>query len=136
MPTRTATRPSSRSEQSRCHLQLPISGAVGAGQAAAAHYGQERVQDAPPLEGRCGTPSRGLAAWASTTSWRTSSTVKLRTKVTRGGRPAALAMMYKLVESAQDCLREITGAHLVTLVRSGAKFENGVLVKRKEIAAA
>ncbi|MFB7224049.1 hypothetical protein [Streptomyces sp. NPDC056227] len=32
--------------------------------------------------------------------------------------------------------RAITGAHLVALVRSGAKFENGVLVEREETAAA
>ena len=49
----------------------------------------------------------------------TFSTVKLRTKATRGaGSPAAaLAMVFKLVESAQDRWRAITGAHLVSLVR-------------------
>ncbi|MFE9976180.1 IS256 family transposase [Streptomyces hirsutus] len=68
----------------------------------------------------------------------TFSTVKLRTKVTRGaGSPAAaLAMVFKLVESAQERWRAITGAHLVALVRSGAKFENGVLVERSERIAA
>ncbi|GAA1089116.1 hypothetical protein GCM10009663_36040 [Kitasatospora arboriphila] len=67
----------------------------------------------------------------------TFSTVKLRTKVTRGaGSPTvALAMVFKLVESAQDRWRAITGAHLVALVRSGARFENGVLVERAEAAA-
>ena len=67
----------------------------------------------------------------------TFSTVKLRTKVTRGaGSPAAaLAMVFKLVESAQARWRAITGAHLVSLVRSGAKFENGILVERGEAAA-
>jgi putative transposase len=67
----------------------------------------------------------------------TFSTVKLRTKVTRGaGSPAAaLAMVFKLVESAQDRWRAITGAHLVPLVRAGARFENGVLVERKDQAA-
>jgi transposase-like protein len=67
----------------------------------------------------------------------TFSTVKLRTKVTRGaGSPAAaLAMVFKLVESAQDRWRAITGAHLVPLVRAGARFENGVLVERSEAAA-
>jgi putative transposase len=50
---------------------------------------------------------------------------KLRTKVTRGaGSPAAaLAMVFKLAESAQSRWRAITGASLVALVRSGAKFE-------------
>jgi putative transposase len=67
----------------------------------------------------------------------TFSTVKLRTKVTRGaGSPAAaLAMVFKLVESAQDRWRAITGAHLVALVRTGARFENGALVERKDQAA-
>lgn len=68
----------------------------------------------------------------------TFSTVKLRTKVTRGaGSPAAaLAMVFKLVESAQSRWRAITGAHLVPLVRVGARFENGQLVERTENHAA
>ncbi|WP_030691116.1 IS256 family transposase [Streptomyces globisporus] len=67
----------------------------------------------------------------------TFSTVELRTKVTRGaGSPAAaLAMVFKLVESAQARWRAITGAHLVSLVRAGARFENGVLVEREEQTA-
>jgi putative transposase len=68
----------------------------------------------------------------------TFSTVKLRTKVIRGaGSPAAaLAMVFKLVESAQARWRAIARAHLVALVRSGAKFENGILVEREEATAA
>ena len=68
----------------------------------------------------------------------TFSTVKLRTKVTRGAgsTAAALAMVFKLVESAQDRWRAITGAHLVALVRTGARFENGVLVEREQDTAA
>lgn len=60
-----------------------------------------------------------------------------RTKVTRGGRSpaAALAMVFKPVEPAQDRWRAITGAHLVALVRAGARFENGVPVERAEKAA-
>lgn len=67
----------------------------------------------------------------------TFSTVKLRTKVTRGaGSPAAaIAMVFKLVESAQARWRAITGAHLVPLVRTGVRFENGVLVERQDQAA-
>jgi hypothetical protein len=58
-------------------------------------------------------------------------------RFTRGaGSPAAaLAMVFKLVESVQERWRAITGAHLVALVRSGARFENGVLVERTEAAA-
>ena len=65
------------------------------------------------------------------------STVKLRTKVThRTGSPAvALAMMFKLVESAQSRWRAITGSHLVALIRAGAQFETGVLLQREEQAA-
>ena len=68
----------------------------------------------------------------------TFSTVKLRTKVTRGaGSPAAaLAMVFKLVESAQARWRAITAPHLVALVRAGARFENGYLVEHPETAAA
>ncbi|MFI8816744.1 MULTISPECIES: IS256 family transposase [unclassified Streptomyces] len=68
----------------------------------------------------------------------TFSTVKLRTKVTRGaGSPvAALAMVFKLVESAQARWRAITAPHLVALVRNGARFENGHLVERSEAGAA
>lgn len=67
----------------------------------------------------------------------TFSMVKLRTKVTRGaGSPtAALAMVFKLVESAQARRRAITGARLVFLVRAGARFENGILVERTQGAA-
>lgn len=59
----------------------------------------------------------------------TFSTVKLRTKVTRGaGSPAAaLAMVFKLVESAQARRRAITAPHFVALVRNGARFKNGHL---------
>ena len=68
----------------------------------------------------------------------TFSTVKLRTKVTRGaGSPAAaLAMVFKLVESAQAHWRAITAPHLVALVRNGARFKNGHLVERPEVMAA
>ncbi|MFF2938428.1 hypothetical protein ACFVSQ_01110 [Streptomyces niveus] len=52
-----------------------------------------------------------------------------------GNPAAALAMVFKLVESAQARWRAITGAHPVSLVRAGARFENGVLVGREEQAA-
>ncbi|MEU7181391.1 MULTISPECIES: hypothetical protein [Streptomyces] len=39
------------------------------------------------------------------------------------------------VEAAQARWRAISGAHLVALVRAGARFENGVLVERDELAA-
>jgi len=37
-------------------------------------------------------------------------------------------MAFKLVESARHRWRAVNSAHLVALVRAGAKFENGVLV--------
>ncbi|GAA3811686.1 hypothetical protein GCM10022206_57860 [Streptomyces chiangmaiensis] len=49
---------------------------------------------------------------------------------------AALAMVFKLAESAQARWRAMTAPHLVALVRAGARFENGRLVERHEVAAA
>ncbi|MER6094250.1 IS256 family transposase [Streptomyces bluensis] len=68
----------------------------------------------------------------------TFSTVRLRTKVTRGAgsRGAALAMVFKLVESAQQRWRAVNAPHLVALVRAGARFERGQLVERPEAVAA
>ncbi|MGW0209650.1 IS256 family transposase [Streptomyces sp. NPDC003233] len=68
----------------------------------------------------------------------TFSTVRLRTKVTRGAgsRTAALAMVFKLVESAQQRWRAVNAPHLVALVRAGASFERGHLVERPEVQAA
>ncbi len=63
----------------------------------------------------------------------TFSTVRLRTKVTRGSgsRKAGLAMAYKLLDSAQARWRKITGAELVALVRAGATFIDGKLQERR-----
>jgi putative transposase len=67
----------------------------------------------------------------------TFSTVRLRTRVTRGAgsRTAALAMVFKLVESAQQRWRDVNAPHLVTLVRAGARFERGQLVEHPAVAA-
>jgi transposase-like protein len=68
----------------------------------------------------------------------TFATVRLRTKVTKGAgsRAAALAMVFKLIESAQARWRAVNAPHLVALVRAGARFERGHLVERPEGAAA
>lgn len=68
----------------------------------------------------------------------TFSTVRLRTKVTRGaGSPAAtLAMVFKLVESAKARWHAITRADLVALVRAGTPFQNGHLIDHPETTAA
>jgi transposase-like protein len=57
----------------------------------------------------------------------TFSTVRLRTRVTRGAgsRQAALAMAFKLLDAAQDRWRKINAPHLVPLVRAGADFIDG-----------
>ena len=68
----------------------------------------------------------------------TFATVRLRTKVTKGAgsAAAALAMVFKLVESAQTRWRAVNAPHLVALVRAGARFERGKLVERPETLAA
>jgi putative transposase len=72
----------------------------------------------------------------------TFSTVRLRTRVTKGpgSRAAGLAMAFKLIESAQARWRAVNGPQLVALVRAGAKFSKGVMVERpnqqdQEVAA-
>jgi transposase-like protein len=64
----------------------------------------------------------------------TFSTVRLRTKVTRGSgsHKAGLAMAYKLLDSAQTRWRKITGAELVPLVRAGATFIDGKPQERSD----
>jgi putative transposase len=66
----------------------------------------------------------------------TFSTVRLRTRVTKGpgSRAAGLAMVFKLVKAAEDRWRYVNGPHLVALVRAGAKFEKGVLIERPDEA--
>ena len=67
--------------------------------------------------------------------------MRQRTKVTKGpgSRAAGLAMAFKLIEAAEDRWRYVNGAHLVAVVRAGAKFRKGVLVestpKEGEVAA-
>jgi hypothetical protein len=45
-------------------------------------------------------------------------------------------MIFKLMEAAEQRWRKLTGAHLVALVRAGARFENGELVEGSEEKAA
>jgi putative transposase len=64
----------------------------------------------------------------------TFSTVRLRTRVTKGpgSKAAGLAMAFKLLEAAQDRWRAVNGPHLVALVRAGARFDKGVLIERPD----
>ena len=63
----------------------------------------------------------------------TFSTVRLRTRVTRGAgsRRAALAMAYKLLDAAQARWHKIAAPQLVPLVRAGATFIDGKLQERR-----
>jgi putative transposase len=60
--------------------------------------------------------------------------VRARTDITKGpgSREAGLSMIYKLIEVAEGRWRKLTGAHLVALVRAGARFVDGELVERSE----
>jgi transposase-like protein len=62
----------------------------------------------------------------------TFSTVRLRTRVTRGAgsRKAALAMAYKLLDAAQARWHRIAAPELVPLVRAGATFIDGKLQQK------
>ena len=62
----------------------------------------------------------------------TFATVRNRSKITKGpgSKAAGIAMAFKLIEAAQARWRAVNGAHLVALVRVGAKFKNGKLVER------
>ena len=64
----------------------------------------------------------------------TFATVRHRTKVTKGpgSKAAGLAMAFKLIEAAQARWRAVNAPHLVALVRTGARFENGKLVERPD----
>ena len=64
----------------------------------------------------------------------TFSTVRLRTRVTKGAgnREAAVAMAYKLLDAAQDRWRRIRAPELVPLVRTGATFIDGQLQERSD----
>ncbi len=64
----------------------------------------------------------------------TFATVRLRQRVTKGpgSRAAGAAMAFKLIESAQARWRAVNAPHLVALVRTGARFEKGILVERPD----
>jgi putative transposase len=59
------------------------------------------------------------------------STVKLRSRVTRGAgsRAAGLTMTYKLLKAAEATWRRLDGQELIPLVRAGIRFVDG---KRSE----
>jgi transposase-like protein len=61
----------------------------------------------------------------------TFATVRLRTKRARncGSRETTLAMVYKLLESAQKNWKRIKGFNLLTLVVNNVKFKDGEQVQ-------
>ena len=63
----------------------------------------------------------------------TFATVRLRTRVTKGpgSRIAGLAMVFKLLLTAETRWRKLNGHELVPLVRAGVKFVDGVRVERQ-----
>ena len=67
----------------------------------------------------------------------TFSPVRARTRITKepGSKDTGLAMVFKLLEAAEQRWRAVNGPHLVALVRAGARFERGVLVERPPIDA-
>jgi putative transposase len=66
----------------------------------------------------------------------TFSPVRARTRVTKGpgSKDAGLAMVFKLLEAAEQRWRAVNGPHLVALVRAGVRFEKGRLVERPKEA--
>jgi transposase-like protein len=62
------------------------------------------------------------------------STVKLRTRVTKGAgsRAAGLAMTFKLLKVAEETWRRIDAHELVPLVRAGVRFVDGKRVERDD----
>jgi len=52
------------------------------------------------------------------------------TSICGGAKSAALAMAFKLIESAQRRWRMVNAPHLIALMRAGATFVNGKLVER------
>lgn len=64
----------------------------------------------------------------------TFSTVKLRTKTTRGAgsRAAGLAMAFQLIRVAQRTWRRIDSPELVPQVRAGVRFRDGLRVERED----
>jgi putative transposase len=67
----------------------------------------------------------------------TFSPVRARTRITKGpgNKDAGLAMVFQLLEAAEQRWRAVNGPHLVALVRAGARFEQGRLVERPAEAA-
>jgi hypothetical protein len=51
-----------------------------------------------------------------------------------GSKDAGLAMVFELLQAAEQRWRAVNGPHLVALVRAGARFEKGKLIERPKEA--
>jgi putative transposase len=51
-----------------------------------------------------------------------------------GTTDTGLAMVFKLLQAAQGRWRAVNAAHLVALIRAGARFERGKLIERPKEA--
>ena len=62
--------------------------------------------------------------------------MRARTRGTKGpgSKDADLAMVFKLLEAAEQRWRAVNGPHPVALVRAGGRFEKGRLVERPKEA--
>ncbi len=63
-------------------------------------------------------------------------TVRLRQRVTKGAgsRQKGLLMAFKLLAMAQQRWRRINAAHLISLVRAGLQFGDGIQAERQSAA--
>lgn len=68
----------------------------------------------------------------------TFATIRLHTEVAKGtgSRAAGLAMVFKLIESAQTRWRAVKAPHLVAPVRAGAGFKRGHVIERESLQPA
>src|SRR5215217_2379836 len=93
--------------------------------------GQTHTTRKPCCVSMISRPSTGGILRTTNPIESTFAQVRARTDITKGpgSREAGLAMIYKLLEAAEGRWRRLNGSHLVSLVRAGAKFENGELVE-------
>lgn len=109
---------------------------LGAGRA----YARQRIGQTPPAlpSARWCPPPCQMSTQQPPQRDRTRGHDPRPVTLTRGAGSltAALAMVFKLVESAQQRWRAVNAPHLVALVLAGARFERGQLIERPTTVAA
>ncbi len=136
----TSAHPTAKRMLAEIHAAEDRDHAVRAAHAFAHHFGAkwptavaEIVDDLDALLTFFDVPAEHWIHLTSTNPIEsTFSTVRLRTRVTKGAgsRAAGLVMDFKLIQSAQQRWRAVNGPHHVALVRAGATFDKGVLIER------